>query len=43
MQSQVSSLKHSNKMYHEHEYITFLLNATYTKIINIEMTIMYIM
>ena len=43
VQSQVSILKHSNKMYHGHENITFLLNATNTKIlIDIEMTIMHI-
>ena len=43
VQSQVSILKHSNEMCHDHENITFLLNATYTKIsVYIEMTIMYI-
>ena len=42
-QSQVSILKHSNEMCHDHENIRFLLNATYTKIsVYIEMTIMYI-
>ena len=33
VQSQVSILKHSKKMYHEHENMTFLLNATYTNIL----------
>ena len=33
VQSQVSILKHSKKMYHEHENMTFLLNAAYTKIL----------
>ena len=32
VQSQVSILKHSKKMY-LHENMTFLLNATYTKIL----------
>ena len=39
--SQVNILKHSNKIYHKHENITFLLNATYTNIvIYIEIAIM---
>ena len=33
VQSQVSILKHANKIYNEHKNIMFLLNTTYTKIL----------